>query len=153
MKNKWGKLIKMIVIQNKMRFDFWPSFVRWPFNLRCESHSICTRKICREWLWRYEWWCWRLDDVMVEWSTEKRRCTIPNMPNILWKWLYGLFWDNRATKFYRNCFCFYIQKQFLTRGNLSCWQIKVICFHRMNRTFDRVPDIRLKIGDHFADSP
>ena len=40
-----------------------------------------------------------------------------------------------------------------SRGNLSCWQIKVICFNRMNWKFEHVPDIRFKIEDHFIDSP
>ena len=89
---------------------------------------------------------------MTSWlsdHTEKLRLSIPDIDKHtvkIWKSIVDRnFWDNRCDKM-----CSYRSKvkyNHLTRGNLSCWQIKVICFHRMNRTFDRVPDIRLKIGD------
>ena len=59
---------------------------------------------------------------------------------------YRIFWEIVCV--------FFIQKQFLTRGNLSCWQIKVICltFWYENLTTFPTSDSKLEITFPIAHS-
>ena len=68
--------------------------------------------------------------------TEKLRLSIPDndkdtVKNLTWLLILFLRYHGPkiCTEFFEKLF---IQKQFLTRGNLSCWQIKVICFWHLS---------------------
>ena len=98
---------------------------------------------------------------MTSWlsdHTEKLRLSIPDNDKDSVKistWLLILFLRYHGDKIRREIVCVYfIQKQFLTRGNLSCWQIKVICFIFWHENLTTFPtsDRKLEIAFPIAHS-
>ena len=56
----------------------------------------------------------RTRNPKTEWSGNLQ----PSIKSHAWECIHSWF----------ACYCIYLMKTKLTRGNLSCWQIKVICF-------------------------
>ena len=72
-------------------------------------------------------------------------CRFLIMARILWKFEYDSqrnFWDNVFPNLYRN--------KGKTRGNLSCWQIKVICFTFWYENLTTFPTSDSKLEITFA---
>ena len=80
-------------------------------------------------------------------------CRFLIMTKILWKFEHDCWFrfEIIEDKIHREIVCVYfIQKQFLTRGNLSCWQIKVICFTFWYENLTTFPTSDSKLEITFA---